>query len=114
MRAMGSSSATRIRVNLFRLGYPLRERNDRLDTPLINQLEFALQILADQAPHDLQAQTALTSEIEIDRQAPTVVLDFDVQTVALLGKSDHDTTPGQAGEGVLDGVLDQLVDDQRA
>ena len=53
-------------------------------------------------------------EVEIVREAPAVVLDLDIHAVAVLGQSDHDTTPGQARKRVLDRVLDQLVDDQRA
>src|SRR5215471_10819945 len=119
MRVIVSSSASTMRVSdigswgLLRFGYPLGEGHDGMRALPIRQLEFALEVFANQAAHDLQAQTALVRGVETMRQATAVVVDLDVQTIALLCQTYDDRPTGQSDERVLDGILHQLVDDQR-
>src|SRR6266851_5161754 len=54
------------------------------------------------------------SDVEIMRKTTSVVVNLDVQTVPLFSQSHYDTPTRQADEGVFDGVLHELVDDQRA
>ena len=87
-----------------------------MDAVSVAQLKLAFEVLADQAADDLQPETLLARarRIEVRRQPAPIVVNLDVQAVALFGQSNYDTPTWQADKGVLDRVLNQLVDDQRA
>src|SRR3972149_2390317 len=96
---------------LGRAGSALGERDYCSDAQPVGKLEATFQVLADKGLHDVQAQAPILGEVEVGPQPLPIVHYLYPHLGPAVGQADRDGALGLGVVAVLDGVLEQLVDD---
>src|ERR1043166_5667629 len=102
-----------LRVSVVSLCRSLTRKRNRRARPLARrQREAAGEVAAGQGLDDLQAEAVALLGVEVGGGGSAVVLDVHGDPVVALGEGDGEGAFGALLEAVLDGVLDQLVQDE--